>query len=379
MHPATSDLRGLQRRLGVTRLADVTGLDRIGLPVIAAVRPLSLNITVSFGKGRTSREAAVSALMEAAELRYSETPPVPLRHGRFADLARAGAIDPNRLDPLTQNRDLQVMPFDWVAGEDLGSDAPCLVPWPVVSMDYSVKARSTRRHLKFGATGLAAGFDRDRAILHGLYEVIERACHETWNAGSDADRAASLLDLQRVSDPAVRDLVQRIEQAGLPLLAWDMTGPAGVPCYLAEIIDVGFGATTAFAQGAAADLSPAAALDRAIAEAVQVRLAYISGGRDDLDHSDYGNRFELTVANREWVAARLRPRRRLPAEPRATLPAAAKITELRKRLARAGYGAVIAVPLTAPGDPLQVVKVIVPALRDIREIVPRRAWQTVPA
>jgi len=158
-----------------------------------------------------------------------------------------------------------------------------------------------------------------------------------------------------------------------------MTGPAGVPCYLAEIIDVGFGATTAFAQGAAADLSPAAALDRAIAEAVQVRLTYISGGRDDLDHSDYDNRFELTVANREWVAARLRPRRRLPAEPRATLPAAAKITELRKRLARAGYGAVIAVPLTAPGDPLQVVKVIVPALRDIREIVPRRAWQTVPA
>lgn len=379
MHPVPGDLRDLQRRLGVTRLADVTGLDRIGLPVIAAVRPLSLNITVSFGKGRTTGEAALSALMEAAELRYSETPPGPLRQGSFADLAQAGAIDPCRLDPLTRDCDLRALPFDWVAGEDLGTGATCLVPWPVVSMDYSVAARRIPRHLKFGATGLAAGFDRPRAILHGLYEVIERACHEAWNDGSDADRAASLLDLERVSDDAIHGLKERIGRAGLSLLAWDMTGPAGVPCYLAEIFDTGFGATTAFAQGAAADLSPAAALGRAIAEAVQVRLTYISGGRDDLDHSDYGNRFELTVANREWVAARLRPRRRLPAEPQATIAVAAKIAEVRKRLARSGCRAVIAVPLAAPEDPVQVVKVIVPALRDIREIAPRRAVQAVPA
>mgnify|MGYP006149433749 FL=1 len=35
------------RALGVTRLADVTGLDRIGIPVFQAVRPLSLSLSVS--------------------------------------------------------------------------------------------------------------------------------------------------------------------------------------------------------------------------------------------------------------------------------------------------------------------------------------------
>lgn len=44
-------LRPLQAAMGITRLADVTGLDRIGVPVFAAIQPNARSVAVSQGKG----------------------------------------------------------------------------------------------------------------------------------------------------------------------------------------------------------------------------------------------------------------------------------------------------------------------------------------
>ncbi|MGZ5563350.1 MAG: YcaO-related McrA-glycine thioamidation protein, partial [Halobacteriota archaeon] len=44
--------------IGVTRIADITGLDRIGLPVFSAIRPSAADgaISVYAGKGTTETE-----------------------------------------------------------------------------------------------------------------------------------------------------------------------------------------------------------------------------------------------------------------------------------------------------------------------------------
>jgi ribosomal protein S12 methylthiotransferase accessory factor len=59
----------LKRRheFGITRVAAITRLDRIGLPVVQVTRPLSLSNVVSQGKGLTPGEAITSALMESLE------------------------------------------------------------------------------------------------------------------------------------------------------------------------------------------------------------------------------------------------------------------------------------------------------------------------
>jgi YcaO-like protein with predicted kinase domain len=44
-------LRPLLPKLGITRVANVTGLDTIGIPVAMAVRPNSRSLSVSQGKG----------------------------------------------------------------------------------------------------------------------------------------------------------------------------------------------------------------------------------------------------------------------------------------------------------------------------------------
>ena len=65
-------IRPLLRRAGITRLADVTGLDWIGIPVYQAIRPNSRNLSVAQGKGLTRTQAKVSALMESLESFHAE-------------------------------------------------------------------------------------------------------------------------------------------------------------------------------------------------------------------------------------------------------------------------------------------------------------------
>ena len=53
-------------------MADITDLDRIGIPVFSSIRPMADRgaISVYNGKGATPTEARVSAMMEGLE-RYS--------------------------------------------------------------------------------------------------------------------------------------------------------------------------------------------------------------------------------------------------------------------------------------------------------------------
>ncbi len=71
--------RPLLARLGITRLANVTGLDRIGLPVCVAVRPNSRALATSQGKGETLPAAMASAMMESIETWHAERVAAPLR------------------------------------------------------------------------------------------------------------------------------------------------------------------------------------------------------------------------------------------------------------------------------------------------------------
>ncbi|HEY9009478.1 MAG TPA: hypothetical protein VIN06_00525, partial [Devosia sp.] len=52
---------------GITRLARQTGLDAIGIPCFAAIRPNSKTLSVNMGKGIDDDAAMASAIMEAVE------------------------------------------------------------------------------------------------------------------------------------------------------------------------------------------------------------------------------------------------------------------------------------------------------------------------
>ena len=73
---------------GITRIADVTGLDRIGIPVAIAVRPSALSISVSQGKGTTIESAMMGAIMESIDcLLYTSPSPRDKRQSRMPSSA----------------------------------------------------------------------------------------------------------------------------------------------------------------------------------------------------------------------------------------------------------------------------------------------------
>ena len=65
----------LTKAAGITRVADITDLDRIGIPVFSSIRPGAKEGAISIynGKGASREQARVSAIMEAME-RYSAEP-----------------------------------------------------------------------------------------------------------------------------------------------------------------------------------------------------------------------------------------------------------------------------------------------------------------
>ena len=58
--------------VGITRLAEITGLDIVGWPVWAAVRPNASTLAVCQGKGASVEAAQASAVMEAVEISVAE-------------------------------------------------------------------------------------------------------------------------------------------------------------------------------------------------------------------------------------------------------------------------------------------------------------------
>ena len=117
------------RQIGITRLGNVTGLDRIGIPVTVAVRPNSRSFSVSQGKGLSLSQARASALMEAIELFHGEDLSDRTRVTSFRELSvKARVVPPCSLCgtgvPLPDQAEI-----GWIEGYDLLGREPCWVPW----------------------------------------------------------------------------------------------------------------------------------------------------------------------------------------------------------------------------------------------------------
>ncbi len=361
-------LRHVEPRLakaGVTRLADVTGLDRIGLPVAMAVRPGSRNLSILQGKGRTRDAALASAAMEAIELHAAERAP---RRARW--LAPRAIERPDRLLPahVARRRIDPDAAMPWLRGIELGSGRAMLVPEELVLADFCIARPRGHRWFAPNTNGLAAGNTQAEAILHALCEVIERDALALFRlAGMPA---ACAVRPASVDDPACRAALDRFAAAGHAVALWDIASDIGVPAFLCEIDDYPGGRPPFLGRFAGTGCHPDAgvALLRALHEAAQSRLAVIVGARDDIAPGDYG-----TIGWSANLASLLD--RRPPVRPVrdfgvcrsfATPTLSGDIAAVLARLAAAKVGPVVAVDLTSPDVGVPVVRVLAPGLEGMQ-------------
>lgn len=270
-------INGLRDRFGITRVADVTGLDTLGVPVVMAVRPAAKTLTVSQGKGASLLLARVSAVMESVELWHAEyaCPAPELRHTPACELEL-----PYDVCDLQQHHGSLLSertPLDWVIGVDAVSGTKTLVPRAYVRVDYQV-SRAWQPPLLHGSTnGLASGNTYDEALAHALYEVIERDCTATIGSLPVAGRRH--VDPSSVDDPLCATVLGRIADAGAWVEIVEVPNRWGLPCFVSYIWSEDF---PALAVGSGVHSSPAVALSRAVTESAQSRLTAIAGSRDDL-------------------------------------------------------------------------------------------------
>ncbi|MER6141313.1 YcaO-like family protein [Streptomyces sparsogenes] len=268
---------GLRERFGITRVADVTGLDTLGVPVMMAVRPAARTLTVSQGKGASPLLARVSAVMESVELWHAEyaCPAPELKHTPACELAL-----PYDVRDLQQHHGSLLSertPLDWVAGVDAVSGAGTLVPQAYVRVDYQV-SQAWQPPLLHGSTnGLAGGNSYGEAVTHALYEVIERDC--TAAVGSLPVSERRHVDPSSVDDPMCAVVLDRIRDAGAWVEIVEVPNRWGLPCFVTYVWSEDF---PALAVGSGVHASPAVALSRAVTESAQSRLTAITGSRDDL-------------------------------------------------------------------------------------------------
>jgi len=87
-------------KIGITRVADITGLDCLGLPCALAIRPNAKHLSVAMGKGLSVELAKASAIMEAVEAYHVEHPPAVCGTGSYQELRKnKPVISPREFNP----------------------------------------------------------------------------------------------------------------------------------------------------------------------------------------------------------------------------------------------------------------------------------------
>lgn len=353
--------------MGITRLGNVTGLDRIGIPVAIAVRPNSRSVSVAHGKGLELTQAMASALMEATESFHAEQIG-ECRLASYCELAAEGnVVDPGALCTAGRPFDAAA-PIQWRQGYDLLRQEACWVPAEIVHTDYTLPRDG---YFCAGSNGLASGNHLIEAIGSAICELVERDAVALWNALDFRKRAARALDIASVDDPDCRELLAKYDKAGIPVRVWDVTTEIGIASFLCDCRDRSEGETGRLRRfyGAGCHPDRAIALVRALTEAAQARLSYITGIRDDLPLPEYreSSNDEIVDALLGALCREVTPRSfgEIPSY-RADDLAQDLRWELQ-RLRSAGMARVIAIDLTRPEFGIPVVRAVVPGLEgDIR-------------
>ena len=342
---------------GITRVADITNLDRIGIPVFSSIRPGADKgaISVYNGKGATPAEARVSAMMEGIERYSAEVHDRKLRVESFSMLkAEAEAVDPRSL-VLPQEADPELA-IPWVSGYDLMCDKEVMVPASAVfhplPMEYPQLFRTN-------TNGLASGNVLEEAVFHGLSEVIER---DAWSLAEAVKDTGPLVS--DVEDGLAADLLEKFARAEVEVRIKDITSDVGIPTIAAASDDLRLKDPALLTIGMGTHTSAEVAVLRALTEVAQSRLTQIHGAREDTTTADFRREigYERTKRlNRHWFAD---SDRELFSDIRSqdSEDFLDDIRLMMKRLKEAGMERAIVVDLTREEIGVPVVRVIVPGL-----------------
>jgi ribosomal protein S12 methylthiotransferase accessory factor len=376
---------------GVTRLADITGLDRVGIPVFSAVVPKSDDIiTVYNGKGCSPLDARTGALMESIERQTALDTDIEIVTGSYAQLRHRSqrAIDPDLFNHRLCDDYDSHKPYGWARGYDLMAGETVLVPASLGGFGPRFGGAASP-FVAYSSNGLASGNCIEEAVCHALCELVER---DAWTLaelrshwiptarreafpgafpdtpGIDDCNAYARIDLSAAGWP-ISELMEKFAEAGLRPVVRDISSDFGVTCVIASVVDDWVPDYPQAHSGLGAHPNARIAVVRALTELAQSRAVDIQGVREDilpaeavpLEHERHTQRLRR-VDHTRWMLREEGARRHFADVPSVEHDDIADdIRWILSGLRRAGIQSAIVVDLTEAGG-FPVVRVVVPGL-----------------
>lgn len=317
------------------------------------------------GKGITEQQSYFSAgfeLLEHISLQY--TGDIPIISARYSEIA-SHAVDFKYLDDTIMNKNTyydnyeEDKEIDWVVATSLSTGEKKLVPAFLVFM-YDVNLKGTL----FGSSSNGAGsaVTLEDAILHGLFEAIER---DGWLIGQSNPFVLPIVDYASVTNIKIKEIIRAIQDLGYDIMTRDYTNDLGVPVFRTWIVNRDDYSRYAYS-GLGCHVSPEIALERSITEAVQVDdWSHYDGPIDSgmISHSVLMNSL-INIYNQHFlvnkdILGKTNKKTKIEApifEMNSSYEGIQKLTELLKE--KTG-GDVYYIDLTKPGMDVKVVRTII--------------------
>lgn len=350
--------------MGITRIANITGLDRTGIPVVTVCRPNARSLAVSQGKGLDIEAARASAVMESIETFHAEHIHAALRYGSVSELegllplADVSSLPRSEAAHFHERRGLF-----WIGGHNWLDNTALWLPLEIVSVDFTLPMPPGSGCFAASSNGLASGNTLLEAVSHGICEVVERDAVTLWKLQGARLRSDSAVNLATIDDPDCLAALARFEQARVQVHVWDVTSDCGIAafCCLAHG-DVDDWADPEF--GAGCHPAREVALLRALTEAAQARTTFIAGSRDDLGAALYepSARRQRQRYCRGLIAGQSSQRRFDQTPTLASETLREDVDWMLQRLRSIGIEQVVVVDLTREEFAVPVVRVVIPGL-----------------
>ncbi|MEM7155533.1 MAG: YcaO-like family protein [Myxococcota bacterium] len=351
---------------GITRVAEITGLDRLKIPAYNTIRPAAADetITVTGGKGVTPQAARASGLLEAIERYCAERNG---RHGPRGTVEQARAwgpiVHPRELILARKHRFTSDASLEWWPARELGEGGD--VVWvPAVA---AIMPHTEEPYLITSTTnGLASGNSRTEATLHAVLELVER---DLMAFAQGDPRRGAVLDLDAIEAQPLRGLIDAYAEAQIDIRVRVFTNAIGIPVFHAIIDDPLRADPMLINGGSGCHLDPAVGLCRALTEAALSRATVLSGAREDLDvhlGSREGSYEDARTRAAAWLGDEGRRTRLDAFEDQSADSTAQDLRTVQERLRAADLERVLAVDLTLPDLPFSVVRAVVPGLELLR-------------
>ena len=274
---------------GITRITEITHLDRVGLPVFSAIRPTSQDGSISIygGKGISTEHAKASAMMEGFERYSAERQDDKTIIGTISEIENVGnVINPKSLNLPSEfeKKDISSINFEWSLTHDLISDEDYYVTSNAIFHPYVLDDNTCETLFKSNTNGLASGNSKEEAILHGMFEVIER---DAWSIFELTHKNSKQINLDTIESDVINDSLLKFSENEINIKLMDLTADINIPTIAASADDTLLKDAGLLTLGIGTHLDPEVAILRALTEVAQSRATQIHGAREDTVRADF--------------------------------------------------------------------------------------------